>query len=74
MTANDDLLLAIGRLEGKVDSILATMRLHHEELERLDTRVRTLEHGRAWALGLAAAVSIIFSYAIQFFGGTSWRS
>jgi hypothetical protein len=68
MTANDDLLLAIGRLEGKVDSILQTMRMHHEELAHLDNRVRVLEQGRSWALGLAAAVSLVFSLAVKFFG------
>ena len=33
MTTQDDLLLAIGRLEGKVDSILATMRVHQDQLD-----------------------------------------
>ncbi|QDP54793.1 MAG: hypothetical protein Unbinned5784contig1000_36 [Prokaryotic dsDNA virus sp.] len=62
MDPRDDLLLAIGRLEGKVDSLLAQMVSHHEELERLDGRVRLLEQGKSWALGVAAAASAGFSY------------
>jgi hypothetical protein len=59
MTSQDDLLLAIGRLEGKVDSILATMRMHHEELENLDQRVRSLESGRSYVLGIACVLSFL---------------
>lgn len=59
MTTQDDLLLAIGRLEGKLDSILATMRIHHEELESLDDRIRSLEHGRSYVLGIACALSLL---------------
>lgn len=61
MTGHDDLLLAIGRLEGKVDSILATMRQHGEELDRLDSRVRKLEQSRSWMLGAAGVVGALAS-------------
>jgi hypothetical protein len=67
MTTQDDLLLAIGRLEGKVDSILATMRVHQDQLDKLDRRVRSLEGGRAWAMGMAAAVSVITTFGIKLF-------
>ncbi len=67
MSAQDDLLLAIGRLEGKVDSILATMRVHHEEIKSLDDRVKLLEQGRAWALGGAAAISLLITLGLEFF-------
>lgn len=67
MSAQDDLMLAIGRLEGKVDSILATMRVHHEELKSLDERVSTLEHHRSWILGGAAAISLLTAEAVNLF-------
>jgi hypothetical protein len=67
MAAQDDLLLALGRLEGKVDSILTTMRVHHEEIKSLDDRVKLLEQGRAWVLGLAAAVSVLVTIGIELF-------
>mgnify|MGYP003141145499 CR=1 FL=1 len=68
MSSSDDLLLAIGRLEGKVDSILATMRQHGEEIDRLDLRVRRLEQSKAWMLGAAAVVGATTSFFFRFFG------
>tara|TARA_R110000824_G_scaffold400879_1_gene609714 strand:- start:787 stop:1008 length:222 start_codon:yes stop_codon:yes gene_type:complete len=62
------LLLAIGRLEGKVDSILATMRQHGEEIERIDNRVRKLEQSKAWMLGAAAVAGAMSSYFFRFIG------
>ena len=68
MTSSDDILLAIGRLEGKVDSILATMSHHGEELEKLDRRLRKLEQSKSWMLGAAAAVGAASSYFLNLFG------
>ena len=68
MAASDDLLLAIGRLEGKVDSILATMTHHGEELERLDHRLRKLEQSKSWMLGAAAVIGALSSYFLNLFG------
>jgi hypothetical protein len=68
MAAQDDLLLAIGRLEGKVDSILATMNRHGEELERLDHRIRRLEQSKSWMLGAAAVVGAVSSFFFKFIG------
>ena len=70
MIASDDLLLAIGRLEGKVDSILATMNHHGEELDRLDHRIRRLEQSKSWMLGAAAVVGAISSFFLNFLGNT----
>jgi hypothetical protein len=61
MTTSDDLMLAIGRLEGKVDSVLATMNRHGEELQRLDQRIRKLEQSKSWMLGAAAVVGAVSS-------------
>ena len=63
-----DLLLALGRLEGKVDSILATMGQHGEELSKLDNRLRKLEQSKAWMLGAAAVVGALSSSFFRFFG------
>ena len=68
MSTQDDLLLAIGRLEGKVDSVLATMNRHGEELERLDHRIRRLEQSKSWILGAAAVVGAISSFFLNNFG------
>jgi len=68
-TEQHDLLLAIGRLEGKVDSILATMRQHGEEIDRIDNRVRRLEQSKSWMLGAAAVVGAGASFFFRFLFG-----
>lgn len=68
MTSQDDLLLAIGRLEGKVDSILATMTHHGEELDQLDHRLRRLEQSKSWMLGAAAVAGAISSFFLNSLG------
>lgn len=68
MAATDDLLLAIGRLEGKVDSILAMVNRHAEDIEQLDQRMRKLEQSKSWMLGAAAMVGAVSSYFLNFLG------
>ena len=68
MADQQDLLLAIGRLEGKMDSILATMRQYGEEIERIDNRVRKLEQSKAWMLGAAAVIGALSSFFFRFIG------
>ena len=66
---HDELFLAIGRLEGKVDSILAQQSRQNDELKSHDNRIRSLEHSRGYMLGWAAAivatVSFIANYMIR---------
>lgn len=68
MAAQEDLLLAIGRLEGKVDSILSTMTHHGEEIGHLDHRLRKLEQSKSWMLGAAAVVGAVTSFTLNFLG------
>lgn len=73
MTAphHDELFLAIGRLEGKVDSILAQQSRQNDELKAHDNRIRALEHSKSftmgWAAAIGAAVSIAANYLTKFF-------
>jgi len=53
---NEEILIAIGRLEGKVDSLLNMQRVQQEELRSHDERLRSLEHSRGAFLGAAALV------------------
>jgi len=66
---NEELLLALGRLEGKVDSLITRQAVHDEQLERMETRVRRLENSRSWLMGASAAigasVSLIFQWLKQ---------
>ena len=63
---NDELFLAIGRLEGKVDSLLAIQANTQEELKDHDTRLRNLEHDRGYIMGVSAAVGAIVGVAGAF--------
>lgn len=67
---HDELFLAIGRLEGKVDSLLAQHARQSEELKEHDSRIRALEHSKSftmgWAAAIGAAVSIAANYITKF--------
>ena len=62
MEPNDQILVALGRLEGKVDALITRQALHDEDIQRLDTRLRQLEQGRSWLLGADAVVGAIASF------------
>jgi hypothetical protein len=71
MHTEAELMLAVGRLEGKVDVILQMQRLHEEQLKNHEERLRELEHSRSFTLGMAAAigagVSLCLNLAIKVF-------
>jgi hypothetical protein len=60
---NDELFLAIGRLEGKVDSLLSMQQMAQDELKDHDARLRNLEHARGYIMGVSAAIGAIVSLA-----------
>jgi hypothetical protein len=60
---HDELFLAIGRLEGKVDSLLAMQQMAQDELKDHDARLRNLEHARGYLMGVSAAIGAIVSVA-----------
>jgi hypothetical protein len=63
---HDELFLAIGRLEGKVDSILAQQSRQNDELKAHDARIRSLEHSRGYMLGWSAAIGASMSIAANY--------
>jgi hypothetical protein len=62
-THHDELFLAIGRLEGKVDSLLAMQQMAQDELKDHDARLRNLEHARGYIMGVSASIGAIVSLA-----------
>jgi hypothetical protein len=64
---NDELFLAIGRLEGKVDSLLSMQGHQQEQIKDHDNRLRELEHARSFIIGGAGAVSAAVSLLIHLF-------
>lgn len=68
---HDELFLAIGRLEGKVDSLLSLQGAQQEQIKEHDNRIRALEYAKGHLMGYAAAIGagcgFAMNYAIRFF-------
>ena len=62
-----EILLALGRLEGKVDSLIAQQVRTQEDIDLLDHRVRALEGSKAWMIGAATVVGAATSYIVKLF-------
>ena len=63
---NEEVLIALGRLEGKVDSLITRQALVDEELSRQETRIRKLEQSKSWLIGAAAVVGAVASFLTKF--------
>lgn len=67
MSSHDEnLFLALGRLEGKVDSILSLQKAQEETLQKHDERLRTLESSKSFIMGGAAIVGAAASTLVNF--------
>lgn len=64
--AESEIMLAIGRLEGKIDSLIQLQRIQEEQIKNHEDRLRQLEHSKSYAMGIAAAVGAVISTAVQF--------
>lgn len=59
--SNTELVLLLGRLDGKLDTVLARQTDH-------DSRIRDLEKGRWFNMGVSGAVATIVSTGIALAG------
>ena len=59
MDGERDILLALGRLEGKVEALLHMQHTHAEAMDGMESRVRILEQGRAALMGGAMVVGSV---------------
>tara|TARA_R110000824_G_scaffold29567_4_gene98310 strand:- start:6 stop:230 length:225 start_codon:yes stop_codon:yes gene_type:complete len=62
---NDEILLALGRLEGKVDALISRQTILDRELEKSEQRIRAIEQAKSWLVGAAAALGAATSLLIQ---------
>ena len=62
-----DILLALGRLEGKVDALIAQQLRTQDTLEELDRRVRQLENSRTLILGVCTVLATIASFIVSYY-------
>lgn len=65
---NEELLVALGRLEGKVDSLIATQRAQNETLNTHDKRIRMLENSRSLMMGAAAVIGALSAKLLSLLG------
>ena len=56
---NDELFLALGRLEGKMDALIQMQHIQQEDIKAQDARLRSLEHSRGTLLGASAVVGAV---------------
>lgn len=65
----NQIMVALGRLEGKVESLLSMQRTHAEDIDKLDKRVRDLEHSKSWLMGAAAIIGAGASVVVSLIKG-----
>jgi hypothetical protein len=63
-----EILLALGRLEGKVDALISRQSRHDKELAHQERRIRQLEQSKAWLFGAAAIIGGIASIVVTIIG------
>lgn len=63
-----EILLALGRLEGKVDALMSRQSRHDKELSHQERRIRHLEQSKAWLFGVAACIGGVVSVIVTFIG------
>ena len=68
MTSNsNELLLSLGRLEGKMDALISITSQHNEMIQKHDERLRELETSRSALIGAVAILSTAISAAVAYF-------
>jgi len=63
---DEDIRYMLGRLEGKVDSLITGMKQQTQDIQEHEKRLRLLENSKAWILGWSSAAAILVSVIIQF--------
>lgn len=63
MINQQNLLLAIGRLEGKLDLIISSLNKHilddEQEFDAQDSRLKVLENSKSFVYGIAVALGAL---------------
>ena len=62
---DNEILIALGRLEGKVDSLISRQAVHDEQLARHDKRIRELEQAKSYLIGIGAASGAVAAYVVS---------
>ena len=65
MHGESEMMLAIGRREGKVDTLIQMQRIQEDQIKNHEERLRELEHSRSFTMGMAAAVGAVVSVTLN---------
>jgi len=68
MESEETLLIAVGRLEGKLDALIFRIGGLEQKVEGITERVAALERYRSWVLGAAAAIGVVAAYGFKLLG------
>lgn len=63
---NEELYIALGRLEGKVDALLNLQRMQEEQIKSHEDRLRKLEDHKHYVIGVATVIGAFVSLAVTF--------
>lgn len=69
MNGDTDIRRSLGRIEGQLQSILTNQTAQTKAIASLEDRASSLERGRAWLTGAAAAIGAIASLLFHTFKG-----
>ena len=69
-SSSKDILFALGRLEGKVDALMAQAKMLHTDIEQHDNRIRSLENSKAFLVGICGVCAAVVSYCVTLFAET----
>lgn len=64
---DETLFMALGRLEGKVDTLLTLQKVQEEKIKEHDQRIRVLENSKAFLMGSSAVIGAAVSAAFNLF-------
>lgn len=62
---DSELILAIGRLEGKLDAFLQMQAQHEDRLKSYEIRLRLLENSKSYIYGIAVVLGFIGSLGLN---------
>jgi hypothetical protein len=63
---HDEILLSLGRLEGKVDALIQLQRIQEDQLKNHEERLRVLEQSKSFYMGVAAVIGAAVSMGFNF--------
>lgn len=65
--SHGDIYHKLGSLEGKLEALLLSIGERRDDINGIHTRLRTIEHRVAWAMGATVVVSLLVPHVFKAF-------